>query len=375
MRKLTGSSLLVGLLLSCGSGESGPAAAPMSGSSGVGTGSGGSPATSGGAAGSASGGHASGSGGAAAGGRAGEATGGGGMAVTAGTAAVVDAGAAGAAGEGATLPLAPLVPASGALLGQYYGDQSIAATGTKLGRTLPVHLTYWAWDDDWTEGATKQDLNAGRIPLVNWEPAGVDFADIVSGSLDSTISQRATAAKALGQLFFLDFAAEMNGDEAWSDNDAKLYVDAYRHIHDLFTAAGASNVVWAWCPNVTDTDGSNRHTLDYYPGDDYVDWTGVDGYNWGGSEWQSFREVFQGIYPLLAGKKKPILIGEMSSSPTGGDKAAWIQAMIPSLEQDFPLIRAVVWFDVNKERDWRISSSPESEAAFKAMAADPFFNP
>ena len=108
----------------------------------------------------------------------------------------------------------------------------------------------------------------------------------------------------------------MNGDEAWSGNNAPLYVSAYRHIHDLFVAAGATNVVWVWCPNITDNDGGNRATMDYYPRHAYVDWTGVDGYNCGTKNggWQSFERVFQKIYPLLATKKKPILIGEMSSS-------------------------------------------------------------
>ena len=282
-------------------------------------------------------------------------------------------GSAGSAGK-ASATSDILVPTNGALLGQYYGDASIEATKAKLGRTLPVHLTYWAWADDWTGGATKADFAAGRIPLVNWEPAGIDFKMIVNGSLDATIKARAAGAKALKEKFFLDFAAEMNGDEAWSGNDAKLYVDAYRHIHDLFVAAGATNVVWAWCPNVTDTDGTNAATLSYYPGDDYVDWTGVDGYNWGGGDWQSFSEVFKDIYPLLASKKKPILIGEMASSETGGNKSAWINAMIPSLKSDFPLIKGVIWFDVNKERDWRISSSAATESAFRAMAADPYFS-
>ena len=59
----------------------------------------------------------------------------------------------------------------------------------------------------------------------------------------------------------------MNGDEAWGGNNAPLYVAAYRHIHDLFLAAGATNVIWAWCPNVTDIDGGNKHTMDYYPGE------------------------------------------------------------------------------------------------------------
>ena len=46
-----------------------------------------------------------------------------------------------------------LEPATGALLGLYYGDESLAATTTKLGRTVPIHLVYYAWDDDWTAGS------------------------------------------------------------------------------------------------------------------------------------------------------------------------------------------------------------------------------
>ena len=271
-----------------------------------------------------------------------------------------------------------LEPATGALLGQYYGAGSIEQTARKLGRTLVIHLTYSNWETDWTGSVTQADLAAGRIPLISWEPHKIDFAKIIDGSLDATINARAKASKALGKKFFLDFAAEMNGDEAWNGNNASQYVSAYRHIHDLFVAAGANNVIWAWCPNVTDTLGGNRTTMDYYPGDAYVDWTGVDGYNWGttnGNGWQTFQQVFQDIYPLLAAKKKPILIGEMASTEAGGDKAKWIDDIIPTLRTRFPLIKGVVWFDINKETDWRISSSPASEASFIRMANNPYFKP
>lgn len=271
-----------------------------------------------------------------------------------------------------------LEPTSGALLGQYYGASSIEQTTRKLGRTPVIHLMYSNWESDWTGSVTRADLAAGRIPLISWEPHKIDFAKIVDGSLDSTIIARAKSSKALGKKLFLDFAAEMNGDEAWDGNNAPLYISAYRHIHDLFVAAGATNVVWAWCPNVTDTAGGNRTTMDYYPGDAYVDWTGVDGYNWGttnGNGWQSFQQVFQDIYPLLAAKKKPILIGEMASTEVGGDKAKWIDEIIPTLRTRYPLIKGVVWFDINKETDWRISSSPAAESSFIRMAKDPYFNP
>jgi hypothetical protein len=271
-----------------------------------------------------------------------------------------------------------LEPESGALLGQFYGAGTIDQTTRKLGRTPVIHLNYYDWAADWTGSVTQADLAAGRIPLIAWEPHKIDFAKIIDGSLDATILARAKSSKALGKKFFLDFSPEMNGDEAWNGNNAPQYVSAYRHIHDLFVASGANNVVWAWCPNVTDTDGSNRTTMDYYPGDAYVDWTGVDGYNWGttnGNGWQTFQQVFQKIYPLLAARKKPILIGEMASTEAGGDKAKWIDEIIPTLRTSFPLIKAVVWFDINKETDWRISSSAASEKSFIRMANNPYFNP
>ncbi|HTT63883.1 MAG TPA: glycosyl hydrolase [Bryobacteraceae bacterium] len=296
-------------------------------------------------------------------------------AALAGTAILVSSGWLSSLASAAESPI--LEPASGAWLGLYYGAGTVAQTNAKLGRQPRIHLKYYSWANDWTGDTTKADLASGRIPLVNWEPAKIDFAKIADGSLDATILARAKGAKALGEKFFLDFAAEMNGDEAWSGNNAPLYVSAYRHIHDLFVAAGATNVVWAWCPNVTDTHGGNRTTMDYYPGDAYVDWTGVDGYNWGTKNggWQSFEQVFKNIYPLLAAKKKPILIGETASCPAGGDKAKWIDAIIPTLQRSFPLIKGVVWFDINKECDWRISSSPEAERSFIRMMNDPYFNP
>ena len=289
-------------------------------------------------------------------------------------------------GDAAVVPTAgdagmsdKLVPAQGALLGHFYGDGTSAETDARIGRKPSVHLSYFAWSDDWTKNeAPAQDLADGRIPLVNWEPAGVNFADIVSGKEDALIEARAVGAKALKAPFFLDFAAEMNGDEGtdWTGNDAALYIAAYRHIHDLFVAKGATNVVWVWAPNVTDVDGSNKHTLDYYPGDPYVDWTGVDGYNWGTSDksfsWLSFHDVFKDIYPILATKGKPILIGEMASDEVGGDKGKWIDGIVPTLKSDFPLIRAFVWFDIKKERAWQINSSPGSLAAYKRLALDPF---
>ena len=158
------------------------------------------------------------------------------------------------------------------------------------------------------------------------------------------------------------------------------YIAAYRRIHDLFVSAGATNVVWVFCPNVDSVPGDAwNQWSNYYPGDAYVDWMGFDGYNWGtvqtGSSWRTFANIAGTIYTGLAGKGKPIMIAETASTELGGDKAAWIAGLLPVLGGSFPSIRAVVWFHMNKETDWRVDSSPAAREAFVTMARNPYFNP
>jgi hypothetical protein len=94
-------------------------------------------------------------------------------------------------------------------------------------------------------------------------------------------------------------------------------------------------------------------------------------FNWG----QSFQDVFMNIYPLLAAKGKPILIGEMASDEVGGSKAQWIADIVPTMKTSFPMIKAFAWFDVMKERNWEINSSASAAAAYAQMARDPYMNP
>jgi hypothetical protein len=79
------------------------------------------------------------------------------------------------------------------------------------------------------------------------------------------------------------------------------------------------------------------------------------------------------MYDELQTLGKPMIIGETASAEEGGSKADWIDAIVPTLETEFPDIRAVVWFDVEKERDWRLRSSEDAAIAFRGLAADPLF--
>jgi hypothetical protein len=295
-------------------------------------------------------------------------------------------------GTGGTSALSSLlVPAQGALLGAFVGTGTFDQLETTLGRKLAIIHTFVGWSDDWTTRLAG-DVAGGRIPLITWETwnnsVGVPLDDIISGVHDSMIASRAQAAKNLGSKFFLRWGHEMNGNwypwdgyhnGANSAASAK-YIATYKHIHDLFVSAGATNVLWIFCPNVDSVPGDSwNQWSNYYPGDSYVDWMGFDGYNWGTSQststWQSFTTIAGRIYSSISAKNKPIIIPETASSELGGDKAAYIGAIVPALKGSFPNIKALVWFHMNKETDWRLDSSATAATAAISMAKDPYFNP
>lgn len=109
----------------------------------------------------------------------------------------------------------------------------------------------------------------------------------------------------------------------------------------------------------------------YFRGEDVVDCLAMDGCNWGStrewSRWQGFEEVFgNGYEDLLAlAGGKPLMIAEVGCAEEGGDKSVWIRDASRVLKDRFPAVEALVWFDVDKECDWRIESSRESLASFK----------
>jgi hypothetical protein len=110
-----------------------------------------------------------------------------------------------------------------------------------------------------------------------------------------------------------------------------------------------------------------------YPGDAYVDWAGLDGYNWGTnpakpSSWKSFDQIYRSSYDRIVesvAPSKPLMIGEVASTEYGGSKASWIKNMLGELPTAYPKIRALLWFDkYDSGMDWPIETSSGATAAF-----------
>ena len=187
--------------------------------------------------------------------------------------------------------------------------------------------------------------NYGAIPFFSWNSgasgtsdfSGHRLANINSGGFDGYIHEFAVAARDWGHPFFLRFNWEMNGNWfPWSEgvngNAPGEYVAAWRHVHDIFDAVGATNATWVWCPY-----GDAARTLTpmrrFYPGSDYVDWTCLDGFNWGANEsnplpWRSFAHLFRVSYEEVVQRiapDKPMILAETASNGTGRAKATWIR--------------------------------------------------
>ena len=295
-------------------------------------------------------------------------------------------------------------PAHGAFFGAFVGAEPENQTDSQseslftseeglIGRSWVIDNRFYDDSVDWVNARTSWDIAQQMVPMITWMPYGNGdpLGEIVAGTHDAAITKQAQEAKALGVQILMRWGHEMNGNwypwsgssnggaDAGAAGGPAKYVAAYRHVHDIFVQVGATNVVWIWCINVADVPAEDwNHWTNYYPGDDYVDWVGLDAYNWGSSSscciWESFTDLVDSPYQDYAARK-PIMLPETASAEVGGDKGAWIAAMHQAIETQYTDIKGVVWFDINKETDWRIASSPGSLAAYKAMALDPYFNP
>lgn len=234
----------------------------------------------------------------------------------------------------------------------------------------------------------------GQTPMVSLEPVDsngddIPLSRIAAGEFDSYLHDAAGVAKSWNGRLLIRFAYEMNlspgagipwggGQGAFAGNGAADYVAAWRHVVEIFRADGAANVEWLWAPNI---DDGGIPFAQYFPGDAWVDAVGLDGYNWGsafastGHSWLGLGDTFAGSYATLTQlSSKPVTITEVASAEVGGDKAAWIRkGFLDEIPRLFPRVAAVVWFNVRKEADWRVDSSPAALQAFREVVSSSLY--
>lgn len=257
-------------------------------------------------------------------------------------------------------------------------------------RVLGVRAGVVGVFNDWTQPFPMADVEQARqrgaTLLISWEPHDSELGTnrqpafaldrIVAGDHDAYIRTWAReAARVRGVRVIVRWAAEMNGDWLpWSTghngNGPGDYVAAWRHVRSLVRAQGATRLRWMFNPIVTHEGSYPLRRL--WPGDAYVDWVGLDGYNWGSLRpwgWRSWQEIFApGLVELASVTgSQPLAIAEMATAP-GPAQARWVRAALRGAQAAGA--RMVVWFEHDKETDWRLTSSAAAIATVRDILGD-----
>ena len=352
----------------------------------------------------------------------------------------------------------------------YYGVSSDALPGDEsafnqldasVGKAPSLVEFFDTWDHPYAQDGSKvvESWAHGALPVMTWmpEPKGGTNSDLSAYTLDAInaglwddyLYTWAAQVAQSGYPMVIRFAHEMNGAwYPWSaglstitqsngtvvtlDNTPAKYVQAWRHVWQVFQNVGANNdVIWAWTPvttlcathdvHVPGNCATNNYTTyaEDYPGDSYVDWTGLSSYAIGSASKFSFAGTFRASFTNLAAvSNKPVYVAETGAAQrvtTPGPTASTFATAVDQTELkvqwttqvlkgflDQGLARSdnfleigqrVIGFalfdnyvvDVHKvahhsgstiqriltESDWRLNSSPAALAAFSAGVADP----
>lgn len=275
----------------------------------------------------------------------------------------------------ATASPAPHVP--NAVLhpdGKYVGLSTpgpVASWTTATGTRPDLTEVFMGWGQPLP--AVAENWAAGRLTLVSLASDTTTLPTIAAGRDDAYLRRIAGQARADRVPLGLDFDHEFNGDwYPWGAHGsqhatAAEFVAAWRHLHDVFTAEGADNVIWVWSPNVINPLPEISLAL-YWPGAPYVDWAGIVGY-WTGDHGQGAYATLYGPteHSIQALTNDPILITE-TGVQQGPDKPARTTGLIDGVAHD-PHVIGFVYFDYGlaegKRADWTLEDDPAALAAWR----------
>jgi mannan endo-1,4-beta-mannosidase len=260
------------------------------------------------------------------------------------------------------------------------------------GRQLGIASYFYGFGDVFP-GPTELGFADGgrRDVLLSWDMGPTRFRQWARGRYDSYLRTIARAARSYPYRLYVRPWPEMNGD--WQDfqptrtGDRKYggtyrqFVAAWRHVVTYTRRHGAGNIRWVFNPTA-DTYRQTTRVDDIWPGRRYVDVLGLDGYNWGEGGpggWRSFGQIFSRQYHRLTrldrrlpvwvcelGSKEPLLDDGAPVDPRHS-KAAWLTDALSTAR--LPRIEALVYFQADKERDWRVNSSDSALLAFQQALA------
>ncbi len=255
-----------------------------------------------------------------------------------------------------------------------------------IGKKVTIAHIYRGWHELDSDNFITELQTIDRyswVPMVSANPYYFDqckhtryslYKSIERGDCDAFLRNISIRFRTYGKPLFFRFAWEMNiPSNEWSlqytGSTAQEFVGAWRHIHTIMNEENVTNVQWVFCPQVNTPTSIAYEEI--FPGDEYVDWVGLDGYNWGTtqswSSWQNFSDVFGSSYDELVklAPGKPVMIAEFGTTDQGGDKPGWFSAALNTqIPQRFPEVKALIFYNEDRSQEeqsnWKIDSPPQT---------------
>lgn len=284
---------------------------------------------------------------------------------------------------------APYEPVQGCYLGAYIEldpkvRDDIGVFESLVGKRHASYFHYVGYGRPFPFEWAKKLREGGYVPHIAWEPndglAQVEDDDYLRGW--------AQAARHADTPIFLRYASEMNGDwQAWS-GDPKLYIDKWRTVARVMREV-APKVILVWCPFAQ----PQRTIPDYYPGDEYVDWVGVNIYSVLRHDGDPAKlpseqptELLRHVYDLYA-DRKPIAVCEYAAThfcaATGQSCTDFalksMRQMYESLPSRFPRVKMINWFSVDAahsgiaHNDYALTTNDQKLALYRELIASEYF--
>lgn len=290
------------------------------------------------------------------------------------------------------------------------GAKAISNVERTINHKIGSVVWFPTFDDPFPLEACNEARKGNAIPHITWElfhpsKAGNTVAtsdsgfyminDLLAGKYDAYIDSFAIGAKTFNDPVLIRFLHEFNGNwYVWGGfkNGAKnggpeKVKKVWCYVVDRFRKIGADNVEWLWTPHGPSTDRSEEewnHVSNYWPGNEYVDWIGLDGYNffpkdpWGGIRpYRSFDDCFRQLYDDCAKLgPQPMMIAEFGCGEFEHEtysKPGWMKDAFTKMKTEYPRVKIFTWFNILKEHDWRVNSSDSTLNTFKSLMKDPYF--
>jgi len=286
----------------------------------------------------------------------------------------------------------------------FQNAQTLANFSQWIGKDQTTDLFYTDWCEKSSDIIFNNVLvnmwNNKTIPLITWMMQGCGSSGppgitklVNQGVYDGYINEFSDRLKEWlagndsiygnedDRRAYLRLAHEMNGN--WSPYSLNAtptdFVLAWRRVYIIFASKNLDPTRLQWMWSVNNVDVGEYTAEEYWVGDEYTDWVGIDGYNFGPSQkWHTWiwpNQVFDNMTARVRqlSPNKPLAYNEYGCtsiiSAQGISnitmKIEWLNQFCDYINKNS--VKLATYFNIDKETDWAIYGGQRGDSVWNGV--------